>query len=428
MRKFLVTLCSVALIAGTIAPMPVMAAAGDEVYDFDGDIIDNPWGDEFATEAPVTAPKITVQPSNVTAAKGEVVKMTIGAEGTDLKYQWQMSTDKGATWTNTTASGATTATLTFTMSASLDGRMVRCIVTNSAGQAISNAATISAVTDAIKITVQPSDIATAVGRTVRLSTGAEGEGLTYQWQISADGGKTWSNSAASGAKSAMMSFTMSKNLDGRLARCIITDANGNSVVTRSAKVEIGTPIDLSITAQPKNVVATVGDIAYVEVDAKGTGVMYRWQISTDNGKTWKNSTASGYNTKLMTFKMTSNFVGRQVRCVVSDANLETVYSDVVTVSLGVGELKVLSQPVDVSGSVGSDLRISVLASGTGLTYQWQISSNNGATWSNSTASGAKTASMGFKMSNNLNGRIARCIITDVTGKQVITESAKVSLD
>ena len=53
--------------------------------------------------------------------------------------------------------------------------------------------------DPIVITSQPEDIEDAeVGQTYTLSVVAEGEGLTYRWKISTDGGETFGNTSASG--------------------------------------------------------------------------------------------------------------------------------------------------------------------------------------------------------------------------------------
>ena len=89
-------------------------------------------------------PVITIQPQSVAAAEGENVSLTVKAEGTELKYQWQYSKDKGTTWVNCTSGGATTATFAFAMKASVDGRQYRCKVVDGAGSnIISNVAIIS---------------------------------------------------------------------------------------------------------------------------------------------------------------------------------------------------------------------------------------------------------------------------------------------
>jgi len=53
--------------------------------------------------------------------------------------------------------------------------------------------------------------------------------------------------------------------------------------------------------------------------------------------------------------------------------------------------------------------ISVQARGSGLTYQWQVSSNGGETWANTTATGATTATIsGFEVTEARIGNQDRC--------------------
>lgn len=47
-----------------------------------------------------------------------------------LKYRWQLSTDSGETWNNSAADGANTRTLSGVMQVGFDGRLFRCIVTD----------------------------------------------------------------------------------------------------------------------------------------------------------------------------------------------------------------------------------------------------------------------------------------------------------
>lgn len=458
MRKFLVVLCTMAMVFGTITPTPIFAASS--VYDEDGDVIENPWGEIFTTtpeettteEITTVAVKVLNTLSNVQAAAGEKVTFTVEAQGTNITYQWQMSTDNGATWTNTTASGAKTATLSFKMSESLNGRLVRCVVTDEAGNtAVSNGAKVSVkeaeteetttpaeeettaapkTSTKIRIRVQPKNVVSKNGDTVRLMISAESSiksELSYQWQISSDGGITWKNSTSSGSKTNQMQFTMSKTLNGRMARCVVTDAEGNVTETNSATITTGTPESLSIVTQPSAVTAQIGEWAFASIEATGNGVMYRWQVSSDNGRTWNNTSSKGFNSDTVFFRMVKSFNGKMIRCVVVDANLNTVTSQAVSISIGKGTLKVVSQPYSVSSAIGETVVFSTSVAGTGLKYQWQISKDNGATWSNSSSAGSKTNTMQFTMSKTVAGRCARCVITDNDGNVVYTEPAYISL-
>ena len=71
--------------------------------------------------------------------------------------------------------------------------------------------------------------------TASFTVAAAGDGLTYQWQIS-DDGATWTNSSV---KRAVYTTKLTTAKDGRMVRCIVTDANGNSVTSSAARMTIG---------------------------------------------------------------------------------------------------------------------------------------------------------------------------------------------
>ena len=88
-------------------------------------------------------PQVTVHPADQTnVAPGSDVTFSVTATGTaPLSYQWQKDgvnlNDGGR------ISGATTATLTITGVTESDEGGYRCVVTNSAGTATSNTATLT---------------------------------------------------------------------------------------------------------------------------------------------------------------------------------------------------------------------------------------------------------------------------------------------
>ena len=97
-------------------------------------------------EAPPQAPVIVTQPSNRQVPTGQSASFSVTATGAS-SYQWQISTNAGASWTNLTNapphSGATTATLVVTNPAkAMSGTRYRCVASNSSGSATSNAATL----------------------------------------------------------------------------------------------------------------------------------------------------------------------------------------------------------------------------------------------------------------------------------------------
>lgn len=89
------------------------------------------------------APEITGQPQSAEVNEGDTVTFTVTASGTTpLLCQWQVDVNDGAGWTDMT--GATGASYSIEgVTADQDGWKFRCVVTNSAGSAESNAATLT---------------------------------------------------------------------------------------------------------------------------------------------------------------------------------------------------------------------------------------------------------------------------------------------
>ena len=135
-------------------------------------------------------PTITKQPADQTPTAGKKVTLTVAATGSDLSYRWQVSKDGGKTWTNCTSAGNSSASFSFTFKASYAGWMYRCLVFSRLDGLPSSAATLLAKPS---VTKQPADAETDVSGKAVFQVTATGGNLSYQWQVSKDGGTTWKN-------------------------------------------------------------------------------------------------------------------------------------------------------------------------------------------------------------------------------------------
>ncbi len=264
---------------------------------------------------------ITQQPKDYAGKVNSTASFTVAATGEGLSYQWQISDDQGENWTN---SSVKTAKYSAKLTAAKDGRLVRCIVSDQSGASVTSASASMSIASSLTITRQPTDYTGKLNSTASFSVAAEGESLSYQWQYSDNGGSTWKKSSV---VSAVYSATLTAAKDGRMVRCIVTDQSGNSVTSASAVMRIS---GFAITTQPKDYVGKVNTTASFTVAADGTGLSYQWQVS-DDGKTWSNSSvkAAKYTTRL-----TAARDGRMVRCIVTDADDNTVTTNAVTMKIG----------------------------------------------------------------------------------------------
>ena len=268
-------------------------------------------------------PVITTQPMNVTAAAGAAATFKVVASGA-ASYQWQASTNGGATWANSGANGNKTATLSFAAAAAHNGYLFRCVVTGGGKTVVSNAAKLTVTGAGPTITTQPTNVTAAVGAAATFKVAASGA-ASYQWQASTNGGATWVNSGANGNKTATLSFTAAAAHSGYLFRCVVT-GGGKTMVSNAAKLTVS-GVTPTITVQPTNVTAAAGAAVTFKIVASGA-VSYQWQVSTDGGATWKNSGANGNKTAILSFTAATAHSGYLFRCVVTGGGKTAVSNTV----------------------------------------------------------------------------------------------------
>ncbi len=266
-----------------------------------------------------TSVAITTQPQNVTATAGSTAKFTVKASGTGLTYQWQYSIDGGDTWKDSPATGNKTATLSVPATATRNGYKYRCVVKSGTAKVTSKAATLTVTAGAadakVTISTQPASVTAAVGGTAKLTVKASGTGLTYQWQYSTDGGSTWKDSPATGNKTATLSVPATATRNGYKYRCVVKSGTAK-VTSKAATLTVSASAKPTITTQPKSVTAAAGSTVKFTVKASGSNLTYQWQYSTDGGKTWKASPATGNKTATLSVPATASRNGYKYRCVV----------------------------------------------------------------------------------------------------------------
>ncbi len=91
------------------------------------------------------------------------------------------------------------------------------------------------------------------------------------------------------------------------------------------------------------------------------------------------------------------------------------------------QVTIISQPEDITASIGSAVSFEVKASGTGLTYQWQVSTNSGSAWSNTRAAGNTTNKITATATEAMNGYRYRCRITDRNGASILSDTATLTV-
>lgn len=189
----------------------------------------------------------------------------------------------------------------------------------------------------------------------------------------------------------------------------------------------------SIGKQPQNVSVKAGEQATFTVAATGTDLKYQWQIDRNDGKGFADI-AGADRASYTTSAVDKNCNGYKYQCVISNsagsvttgtATL-TVTEDVTPpVQPTVKKPGISKQPQNVSVKAGEQATFTVKATGTDLTYQWQINRNNGKGFVDIT--GADKASYTTGVVDMLcNGYKYQCVISD-SADSVTTNAATLTV-
>lgn len=169
-------------------------------------------------------PNITAQPSSQTVYAGQTATFSVTASGgSTLSYQWN--------WYGTNVTGATSSSWTTPATVSgNNGSSVFVTVSDIAGSVQSVTVTLSVTPDP-HISAQPQDVTVASGNPTTFSVTADGATtLSYQWQLSVNGGSTWNNISNGGVYSTATTSTLNisdvTGLNSNKYRVAVTDTAG----------------------------------------------------------------------------------------------------------------------------------------------------------------------------------------------------------
>ena len=264
------------------------------------------------------------------------------------------------------------------------------------------------------------------------------DGASYQWQVSEDNGKTWRDfTEKQTAKTKKLNFTITAAMNNWQLRCVVK--NGSETVTSSA-VMIKVNLPLVFTEYPSgDATVEAGEMAkWIAHTDPEDGTSYQWQVSEDNGNTWRDFTEKQTaKTYRLWFTVTEAMHNWQFRCVATNGeNTITGKAFRLTVTKGgtpipdtdYTALTITSQPSDMTAPLGEQLRFKVVPNKTaGTTYQWQVSEDGGKTYRNFTEKLTSVKqTLLCTVEEKMDGWRYRCIVTNGT-ETVTTTPVKLTL-
>ena len=364
--------------------------------------------DNQSVNTPVTigsAPAVTSQPADQSVAAGQTATFAAAASGSPSPtVQWQVSADGGSSWS--AISGATATSLSLTAETSENGNQYRAVFANAGGSAASNAATLTMATGPT-VTAQPADQSVVAGQTATFTATASGSpSPTVQWQVSADGGSSWS--AISGATATSLRLTAAASENGNQYRAVFANAVG---AADSGAATLTVEIAPTVSSQPADQSVAAGQTAIFTAAASGVpSPTVQWQVSTDGGST--RSAISGATATSLRLTAAASENGNQYRAVFTNA-AGAADSNAATLTMEAAPT-VMVQPADQTVVAGQTAIFTAAASGNPTpTVQWQVSTDGGSIWS--PVSGATSTSLRLAAEASDNGNAYRAVFTNAAG-------------
>src|SRR5437660_1095842 len=330
------------------------------------------------------------------------------ANGTaPLTYQWQKN--------GTNIAGVTSASYTTSATTTSDsGSTFDVVVSNSAGPATSNPATLTVNTAAVApaITTQPANQTVTAGQTATFSVAASGTApLSYQWKKN--------GTAVSGATSASYTTPASSSSDnGALFNVVVSNASG-SVTSNIATLTVNAASATLQVTTTQLAGATLSGAYSATLSASGGTTPYAWSLASGSlptGLTLSSAgTISGTPTSAGSFPFTVQVTDTASHS--ASANLSVnVGNPVVSVAI--------ASPAN-NATVSGSVTVSGTASDTVSVSSVQVSVDNGA-YSN--ASGTTNWSYSFNTASLSNGsHTLTAKATDAAGLFAISSVLNISV-
>ncbi len=293
-------------------------------------------------------------------------------------------------------------------SAGIGNRMISIVVndgTASSTVATSTVAVAQGTQTAPAVTTSPTSQTVNAGSTATFTAAASGSPTpTVQWEVSSDGGKTFTT--ISGATSTTYSLTASSADNGNEYEAVFT----NSVSTATSTAATLT-VDY-VTTQPASQTVNSGqNVTFTVASSNPSNAdKVQWQLSSNDGQTF--TAISGATSTSYSFTAASSENGNQYEAVFTNS-LGTLTSSPATLTVDFAPT-VTTNPANQTVNAGGTVTFTAVVSGSPTpTVQWQVSSNDGQTFT--PISGATSTSYSFTASSANNGNEYEAVFTNSVG-------------
>ncbi len=351
-------------------------------------------------------------------------------------WQWQKGSDP---WT--TIEDSNSQTLKFIAGPQDDLKSYRCMVKNvydygESEEAVSNAARLYVVAKP-QITTQPFGVDLLEGESTTFMVEASADGtISYKWQEKE--GDEWKDLAGENSSVLAINDVSYDNNNGKRYRCLVSNTKDRLTASTISDEALLTVVPQAvIVEQPQDLIAGKDEDAVFKVsinEAKGSVTSYKWFESTDGTNWVQLLDADGPECVIEDVQYSQS--GNRYKCVIQHSKglliTPAVESDPALLQV-LARPTITLQPEDQTVLAGVDVNFTVAGTikdglpGDQLTYQWQMSSDQGENWLDLTAANGTAITIEDVNYQDHNGKLYRCVLTNTSGSLEISAESHEAL-
>ncbi len=327
---------------------------------------------------------ITLQP-NITNTKctGNNCVLKIEGQGSITGYQWYIKTPSSGSFVAIAGAIAAIYTATNVNTPTYNNSQFKCEVSNLCSSSVTSTIATLFVHDIPSITTNPVDVSVCpngLSSFFITASSTSGDILSYQWQQKSPSDSQFNT--LTGYTLPTLTFNSTQSQVNNYAYvCRVFDTFGCENYSSSATIHIkSAPV---IQTQPQAIATCKTQDAELEVIAAGSNLTYQWQKNSPSTSSYQNltETTKFQNTTSRKLKITSlvpvsdeqNFL-----CIITDGVSLCSTTSLLTQQLVNTPPTIISNTLSPTTCPNSPVKLSVVATGTGLIYEW-LENFNG-TW------------------------------------------------
>ncbi len=390
------------------------------------------------TATPLSVPTLS-NPQSISLCAAESANFSVNSIP-GYSYQWFESSDNGATFSPLVNSapyvGVTSPNLTINpVTSSLNGNQYYCLASGSCGTPLESSSAVLTLNAGPNVIQNPSNAVFCAGQNLQFNGGIIPNGTQVQWELSTDGGNSFSPISNGLTYSGVTSGTLTvlnpnNQVQGQFYRICYTSC-GETICSNPAEVLPGNAV--SISQQPQSITLCAGASGTISTDAVNAAA-YVWQIESGGNFIDLNLSPqegiSSINTSALSIDGILLPEGvYSVRCRITGSCAGDVFSIPVQIQIQ-PTAAITSQAQNIAVCEGFDALFSLGAAGT--TFQWQQSIDNGQTFSNlensASISGATNTQLTLlDVPASLSGTIYQCIVANDCG-EVTSQTVQLTVE